>query len=391
MAAKRMGALMAMATGAANTLVSRIQEDDECAAAAQSASLPSPKQLASAGASGEAAAPTWDAVLTEARKESKVVLGVPPGPQDQPAITAGLEKAYPGIAVEITNIHAANFTARISKERAAGVFAWDAWIGGPDVDIYQLSHEGVFDPLKPEIVLPDAKDDSKWLEGFDAGFSDQAKKFTYDFGANGGGRVYVNRDFVPESALAGWEDLWKPEFKGKIVWQDPRQSGSGVSTASIMLKLYGEQKLRELWAQQHVAISTDERQMADWLARGIRPMGIGLVRNRGIDLLQREGVGRNIQTVASPVVTNSPGAHGLVAVSRAPHPNARKVMLNWLLTQEGQRILSEAAKINSRRIDVPIVDPATAVPKDAKTFNPQAEEFAPFRQKANKIAQEIFK
>ncbi|HLQ33593.1 MAG TPA: extracellular solute-binding protein [Chloroflexota bacterium] len=329
--------------------------------------------------------------MAAARQEGKVVLGVPPGPQYQPAITSGFEKAYPGIAVEITNIHAAGFTARVAKERAAGVFAWDAWIGGPDVDVYQLANDGVFDPFKPEIVLPEALDDSKWMEGFDAGFSDKGKKFTYDLGANGGGRIFANRDFVPESALATWEDLWKPEFKGKIVWQDPRQSGSGVSTASIMLKLYGEQKLRDLWSQQQVTISTDERQMADWLARGTQPLGVGLVRNRGIDLLQQQGVGRNIQPVASPVVTNSPGAHAVVAINRPPHPNARKVMLNWLLTQDGQRILADAAKVNSRRLDVPIVDPSTAVPKDAKTFNPQAEEFAPLRQQANKIAQEIFK
>src|SRR5229473_2195994 len=65
---------------------------------------------------------------------------------------------------------------------------WDAWIGGPDVDVYQLANDGVFDPFKPEIVLPEALDDSKWMEGFDAGFSDKGKKFTYDLGANGGGR-----------------------------------------------------------------------------------------------------------------------------------------------------------------------------------------------------------
>jgi iron(III) transport system substrate-binding protein len=348
---------------------------------------------AAASAAAQAKAPAgWDQVVAAARQEGTVVLGVPPGPQYQPAISAAFDKTYPGIKVEMTNLVASDFTARIAKERAAGQFAWDAWIGGPDVDVYRLAHDGVFDPLKAEIMLPDLLDDRKWLGGsFDAQFSDTDKKLTFNFGASNSEGAFVNRDFIPDTALAKYDDLWKPDFKGKIVWQDPRQSGSGVNQAAVILKLYGEAKLRELWTNQQVTISTDERQMADWVARGVHPIGVGLVRNRGIDLLKQQGVGLNIKSIAAPVPLNIPGGHSLVAINKAPHPNARKVMLNWLLSQEGQNVISQAVSVNSRRIDVPIVDPATQVPKDQTTLNTQAEEFVPFRSQANKIAAELFK
>jgi len=342
--------------------------------------------------SGQTAAAGWDQVVASARQEGTVFLGIPPGPQYQPAITAAFGKAYPGIKVETANLVGATFSARIAQERAAGQYTFDAWIGGAGVDIYNLVHDGVFDPLKPEIMLPDVLDDSKWLGGsFDGRFGDLTKKFSFNFGASQTEAAVVNRDFIPESTLSKFDDLWKPEFKGKIVWQDPRQSGSGVNVAAIVLKVYGEQKLRDLWTTQQVTIATDERQMANWVAQGTHPIGVGLVRNRGLDLLKEQGVGKNILSVFFSIPLSAPAAHSLLAINRPPHPNARKLMLNWILTQDGQTVLSKAVSTNSARLDVPIVDPNTEVPRDKETLDSQAEAFAPLRVQANKLATEIFK
>jgi iron(III) transport system substrate-binding protein len=56
-------------------------------------------------------------------------------------------------------------------------------------------------------------------------------------------------------------------------------------------------------------------------------------------------------------ISSSSGNIGLV--SRAPHPNAAKVFINWLLSREGQiTVQAEYVKAlvgtsNSRRIDIP--------------------------------------
>src|SRR5438067_630851 len=128
----------------------------------------------------------WDGVVAAAKQEGKVVLGIPPGPQYEPAIREAFTKAYPGIEIEMVNLHAAQFTARLARERAAGEYAWDAWIGGPDVDVYRLIKEGALDPLRDDLILPEVADDSKWLGGLDGRFSDEAKQYTFNFGARNG-------------------------------------------------------------------------------------------------------------------------------------------------------------------------------------------------------------
>src|SRR5262245_66617592 len=47
-------------------------------------------------------------------------------------------------------------------------------------------------------------------------------------------------------------------------------------------------------------------------------------------------------------------------LANAPHPNASKVFLNWLLSRDGQMAFQKLTKENSLRVDIPkegIVDP----------------------------------
>ena len=49
----------------------------------------------------------------------------------------------------------------------------------------------------------------------------------------------------------------------------------------------------------------------------------------------------------------SPASGGLSIFNRAPHPNAAKVYINWLLSKEGQTINARATGYISNRLDVP--------------------------------------
>ncbi len=48
----------------------------------------------------------------------------------------------------------------------------------------------------------------------------------------------------------------------------------------------------------------------------------------------------------------SMGNGGPVAIKNPPHPNAAKVLINWLLSKEGQEIYSLAQGQATRRLDV---------------------------------------
>ena len=58
---------------------------------------------------------------------------------------------------------------------------------------------------------------------------------------------------------------------------------------------------------------------------------------------QREGIGLNVKPINLPQDTSGPGTGGLRLLSNAPHPNARKIFVNWLLSHEGRAGLVDAA------------------------------------------------
>ncbi|HEY7064129.1 MAG TPA: extracellular solute-binding protein [Chloroflexota bacterium] len=349
------------------------------------------ESVAPAAPAGPAPSAEWDGLVAAARAEGKLTLAVPPGPQYEPAIRDAFGQAFPGIQVEMVNLIGGQFRVRVEKERAADQFAWDACICGPGADTYRLTQNGVFDPIMDDIVLPEVLDDGKWLGGIGDRFADEAKKYVFDFGASNSQGGFVNRDLLPESELASYDDLWKPQARGKIVWFDPRASGSGVNAAAIVLHTYGEQKLRELWSEQQVQVSGDDRQMAQAVVRGTRPIAVGMVYARGLAPLQQEGVAMNVGTIPYPIPLAVPGPHAVLAVNRPPHPNARKLFVNWLLTRDGQIVIGKALGTNSARLDVPVFDPSTAVPSQEATLNTQSEPFTATRQRASALARELFR
>ncbi len=333
----------------------------------------------------------WERVVAAAGREGKVVVAIPPGPQYEPAIRAAFAKAFPNIQIEMINIIGGQFRQRLEKERAAGQFEWDACICGPGADTYRLIQAGAFDPIRDDLILPEVLDDTKWHGGFEARFTDNARAYSFAFGVENSKGAYVNREVVREADFASYDDLWKPQFRGKIVWQDPRGPGSGVNAATVILHLYGEDKLRELWTTQDIQLSTDDRQMAEWVMRGSRPIGIGMVYNRGLALLQKEGLAQHVKSIPYPVPLAVPGAHAVVAVNNPPHPNARRVFVNWLLSQEGQIVIGAAIRSNSARLDVPVFEPENVVPEGVATLNPQAEALVAERTRAGDLAREVFR
>jgi ABC-type Fe3+ transport system substrate-binding protein len=74
-------------------------------------------------------------------------------------------------------------------------------------------------------------------------------------------------------------------------------------------------------------------------------------------------------------------------LSHAPHPNAAKVYINWLLSKAGQTEWIKTGD-NSRRLDVPVADSATAAKPGTVYIGEQNEENLPTRQQAAQIAKQ---
>jgi len=48
-----------------------------------------------------------------------------------------------------------------------------------------------------------------------------------------------------------------------------------------------------------------------------------------------------------------PSAGAVNLIDRAPHPNAARLYVNWLLSREGQLAWQQATRENSLRVDIP--------------------------------------
>jgi iron(III) transport system substrate-binding protein len=129
------------------------------------------------------------------------------------------------------------------------------------------------------------------------------------------------------------------------------------------------------------------------VVRGQYPIGIGL-SDTHLSQFQKEGVGLNVKSLILPETTAVNSGFGAVALlDRAPHPNAAKVFINWVLSREGQATIAPAVRVNSRRLDVAVVEAPTRVSEEQfKTwFHVSRQENEQLADNALKMAKTILK
>jgi ABC-type Fe3+ transport system substrate-binding protein len=299
---------------------------------------------------------TWDQVVAAARREGRVDISAAPGQAWRDSLTA-FSREYPDIQVHYTGLNSRDFWPRLFQERAAGQMLFDLRVGGTDASAVEAKNRGLLESVRAALLLPEVVDDTKWLGGHDHSFADNEKQYLFAFLGDAGSNIVINRDFIAANELQTGRELLDPRWRGRIVLQDPR-AGSGQAQLMLLLIVYGEDFVRDLLTKQDVAVTGDIRQMAEWVVRGRYPIGIGVNTDQQL-MFREQGLGLNVKPVRSPVALGG-GFGSLQLMSQAPHPNAVRVFVNWLLTRDAQAQLTQAVGSNSRRVDVPTVDPDRA-------------------------------
>ena len=131
---------------------------------------------------------------------------------------------------------------------------------------------------------------------------------------------------------------------------DPRTPGSGASLWSYMHELKGEEYLKKLVGQK-LLLGRDQRVLAENVAKGKLALMMGLTYYSFAPFVK---AGLPVHPLPEPKegVYISGGSGHLVVLKNAPHPNATRVFVNWLLGKEGQDIFSKAMGQGTRRLDV---------------------------------------
>jgi iron(III) transport system substrate-binding protein len=302
----------------------------------------------------------WERTVQAAEKEGQLTVYI--GGYGA-IIDAGVfQKAYPRI--KITHITGAgtDLTQRISAERRAGKYVADVYNGGGN-SLFQVLYRGkMLDPIKPALILPEVMDVTKWWEGKHK-YADKEGQYilVYEGNVSAGGGAGYNRQFLDPREYKSYWDFLTPKLKGKILSIDIRRvRGAGIPWQFLYYHPdLGPKYLRRLFGEMEVTLTADLRQAVDWLSTGKFALGMPLqggtvykAKNQGLPVDQfdpyhfKEGV-------------NLSSAFGSLALmNRAPHPNAAKVFINWLLSREGQTLFQRVISVpgdprNSRRIDVP--------------------------------------
>jgi ABC-type Fe3+ transport system substrate-binding protein len=306
---------------------------------------PAPAQGGATGTT--AAAPTeWEQTLARGKEEGKVVVYGTAGDLLRKNMTEGFRRAFPEIAIEWSGMRPPEQAARMEAERRGGVYAVDAFEVGTTTALTQLKPAGALDPIRPALLWPEAVDPRFW-RGQQWEFADDDETtFVYTIAVKSN-VMYTPGQVTPDQVDETFE-LLDPKWKGKIVINDPTISGAGQSSFRFLWQAMGPERaaqyIRALAAQEPV-VDRDERRQVEWIARGRYQVLLGFSDTTSQQLRQegmQVGVVTEFKDYGS-AITSSGG--NVVLINKAPHPNAAKVFINWLLTKDGQTAFSTAVNL----------------------------------------------
>jgi ABC-type Fe3+ transport system substrate-binding protein len=325
-----------------------------------------PKLLPSADSGAE-----WQRVTAAAKKEGKVIIGAPPGSDFRNDVKAVLKKRF-DLDSEFIQAPGPSLMSKIVAEKQAGVVSVDAFLIGPCTGNSLLKID-LFEPLSPAMILPEVKDPAQWWGGHLWADNQTGKNYLYSFVAQMTPSLFYNANVAKPQDFRSYDDLLDPRWKGKIGLRDPRVPGGGLAMWAFLIDIKGEEYIKRL-AQQELFVSRSARQLADALAKGSLALTIG-IGFRDFDTFIDSGL---------PIKHLPPfkegnyvsGGNGIVGILKgAPHPNAAKVFLNWLLSREGQDLHGKLAQQPTRRLDVNTKGLESIAAKDVLTL----EEFRRFQ------------
>lgn len=306
----------------------------------------------------------WEKTVIAAEKEGQLVISIGSGPLTKQEPLDAFQKAYPKIQVTTVRGRGSQLGPRIIAERRAARYLVDLVVTGKDTAFATLYMGKLLDPIKPALLLPEVVDQSKWWQGKHK-YADREGQYIFVFtGIPGGANVTYNTKLVNIETLQSYWDLVHPKWKGKIVAFDPRIAGAG--TTSIFLFYHpalGPNYMRRLYGEMDVTLARDYRQSTDWLAQGkfaicVPCPDVTKAIHQGLPIAEAPGFKEG------EVMSSKGGTLSLV--NRAPHPNAAKVFINWLLSKEGQIEIQKGGQARSDQYDSLRMDIPKDIPEDVR-------------------------
>ncbi len=297
----------------------------------------------------------WDKTVQAAKKEGQVTVYVSSRGVTHPS--DAFQKKYPEIKYLSVVSPTAMIAQRTMSERRARKYIVDVILAGANPNYQVFYRNGVLDPIRPALILPENVDKSHWVRGKQF-YIDPEGKYVFVFFGNVARVGSYNTKLVDPAEFKSYRDFLKPKWKGKILARDIRRPGSGGDAMRFFYASaeLGPDFIGQFFGETGITLTGNNRQGVDWLSRGRFPVGLFLGRvaqAKAQGLPVDEFDPHNFKEGAPLGISGG----SVVLVKNAPHPNAAKVFINFLLSREGQKAMQKkmvrlGAGADSMRLDI---------------------------------------
>ncbi len=269
----------------------------------------------------QARAEDWAKVVQAARQEGTVVVYATSSGDTYRPIFDLFQKRY-GIRVSHVGGRGNEFPQRIRTEQIAGRFNGDVTINGQG-SLIRHGHDGNLQPYgsvpNQRLLQPGAVPDKLSLPVFFASWA-----------------ILVNTRLVkPGQEPKSWLDLLDPRWRGKIILDDPRVPSAGSARFASMRLNFGEGYERRMHGQKPVITM-------DTGARRRLLLGEFAIMIDGYKFWlddQKRG-GRLPLKIVVPKEGVISARFDAGMLRKAPHPNAARLFINFLLSPEVQAMVA---------------------------------------------------
>ena len=280
------------------------------------------------------------AMLEAGARRERGLLLYTTGTQIEPLIR-GFEKKYPFLKVTVQRGPQTDIARRAVQEYR---------VGYKKLDMFELSSQGLILIRDANILQPFSSPEAA---AFDAAAIEPARNWAVVRESYTG--IGFNTKAIPPSrAPKSYDDLLAPEWRGRMA-----MSGSLSTAASFVATLLltrGEDFVRKLAEQDIRIYPVTARALANLMISGEVVLS-PTIYNSHVEASAKTG---------APIAWAAPGAVPVtdtaVALAReAPSPNAAVLMIDYLMSEEGQRIYGSLGYGSARR---GMTKQANAVPSE---------------------------
>jgi len=302
----------------------------------------------------------------KAKTERKVSLYTDIQVEVVQAVIEGFKKKYPGVDVDFYRGDSGQVTQRFETESAAGRH---------DADVVTVTDRQSKTFYAKGFTVPYKSRNAERLPAELRGKDDAWTTYgTVQLG------IAWNSDLVKDAdAPKTWDDFLQPKWAGKLGIQDPLQGGGAGIWVATMYGLWGEQK----WSDYMKRLGAQKPRYARYLE--VRDMLAG--GEIQAQLVAYPAFTQPVIDKGAPIkwALIDPALFTGLTLNlskNAPRPNAGKLFIDYVISEEGQKILADKAQVPALASALPAVyQPITKVKLVPQAHELEAQRADFFKQK----------